>query len=1274
MLRATHIVGGEMNYTCLGNNQYEITLTIFRDCQYGVPWFDNPARIGVFNGATNALINTVSVPLNQMINDTLQPILSSPCLVAPPDVCVHTTTYTATISLPPITGGYVLAYQRCCRNETISNIELPDDTGATYGVYISEQALLECNSAPKFNAWPPIYICVNEPINFDQSAFDIDGDSLVYILCDPWQGATPTNPAPNPPANPPYLPVVWIDPPYNTNNMLNGSPGGAPLSINPQTGLLTGLPNTIGQFVVGICVEEYRNGVLIGTLRRDFQYNVGVCTPSSAAFFAPEVQCNNLEVSFENQSASANNFLWLFNDSGNPGAFSTLENPVYTYSGLGTYEVMLIAEPGTVCADTAIQTIMLKESDLMAAAEIEVLDCSGSLSIQLNDLSTDPNFSILDWSWMLSTGQSSNEQNPVFTLNNVQDGDLILISLTATASDGCTHSWSTVYTAAFIVNPLSTDSLMICPGGTGLLNPGFNPNYQFSWSPAATLNDASLPNPLAAPIETTVYTALVTNDQGCELTDSVLAFVPPPIEAELPPDTTICSPGFQLFANSDQASTYFWATDPDFNNLISFEQSFVVTPFGQETYYLLLRDSFNCAYFDSVTVVGNGLNLSLATAANACLGDTVLLNVDNLDPADLVFYNWQPDSLLISGAGTATPVFLPEQAGVLWLVLETSNQFGCDRIDSVLVNVADTSGLYTDYTFLQCSGFNVFFEAEGPNADLLVWNFGDPLNPGTTGQGSSTSYEYPFSANFTVTLSLQEGFECVEPEQIPVFVNMPFILPDFDWNYLECSDSLVIQFQDLSQNFQSNFVEVNWFFSNGDTSSLSDPVITLNESQDLEVSLVLTSDDGCVDTLTELLSFPIIEQRPEDTIVLCYGQSAVLLFPGYDSSYSYVWTPATFLDDPFSGNPVATPTEDILYEISITAPGGDSCQVTRSVQILLAPPAGLEIISDLIQPCEETGTLEVETLGEGQLDWATDAGFEQIFSNDEQVTISVPRPPVWYYTRFTDVFGCLYLDSVEVGNFLPEIDYQNLIFTCSGEPVQLEVDNLMPSDVLSFQWEPMDLIISGAESNAPVVVGSGDPLFSFQASNQHGCTVEGQIQVLGYAIIPNLSVSASPDTLINGQSTLITATNNPAYQYVWTANGALLPEMGFSFTANPNETTLYIVEIETSDGCINIAEVLVVVLNPICEEPALFIPNAFSPNGDGNNDLFRIRSRYIDEIYLVVYDRWGERIFETRDPEQGWDGRYQGQLLSPDVYAFYLEVRCIGGAEFIRKGNVTLLR
>ena len=126
--------------------------------------------------------------------------------------------------------------------------------------------------------------------------------------------------------------------------------------------------------------------------------------------------------------------------------------------------------------------------------------------------------------------------------------------------------------------------------------------------------------------------------------------------------------------------------------------------------------------------------------------------------------------------------------------------------------------------------------------------------------------------------------------------------------------------------------------------------------------------------------------------------------------------------------------------------------------------------------------------------------------------------------------------------------------------------------------------------------------------------------------------------------------------------------------AAPTETTTYFVSATGNNGCPATGQVTVVVRNPSCEEPYVFFPNAFSPNGDGTNDFLQLEGIDIEEVTWAIYDRWGEKLFEADSADDRWDGIYLGKTLPPDSYAFYLRVRCIGGRESIRKGNVTLLR
>lgn len=371
-VNATHLVGGEMNYRYLGEDLYEITLTVYRDCYLGVPDFDLPAYIlvynstGFFEGAFN---------INGSPKVSLPVILDDECFSAPPNVCVEKKEYRFRAQLPDNGQGYYISYQRCCRNATILNIfddlsNNVEDSGMNLYAFIPSPTKVN-NSNPVFKNFPPVAICVNKPLVFDHSATDFEGDSLVYKLCTPTDALSPDDPAVN--SNNydaiPFRDVRWRNP-YSLDNMLGGD---TPMTIDPKSGLLTAYPNKIGQYVVGVCVEEYRNNVLVGETKRDFQFNVAQCGKISvASFFTFDTICNSLSVPFQNQSVSATNFLWDFGD----GTTSTLKEPTHKFERYGSYTVTLIASSDVGCADTSTQTIFLTEDNFSFNKE-DVSICRG---------------------------------------------------------------------------------------------------------------------------------------------------------------------------------------------------------------------------------------------------------------------------------------------------------------------------------------------------------------------------------------------------------------------------------------------------------------------------------------------------------------------------------------------------------------------------------------------------------------------------------------------------------------------------------------------------------------------------------------------------------------------------------------------------------------------------------------------------------------------------------------------------------------------------------
>lgn len=372
--QATHIIGGEMYYEHLGGNEYLITLDLYRDCgpnNTNGTGFDLSAYIGVFNSA-GVLLYTTTLSFTGESN--VPWVVTNPCLSVPPNVCVATTSYSGVFDLPSIPGGYTLAYQRCCRTPGIINLSMPDEEGVTCMITIPEGANAD-NSSPHFNDYPPIVLCMGEALVIDHSATDPDGDELVYEFCTPFHGATNFDPMPLQPSPPPYPLVNWA-PGYSANYPLDSSPA---MAIDQITGELTVTPTLIGSFTVGVRVKEFRNGVLLSQVVRDFKFEVVPCVTDIVSAIAdqdPNDLCAGLTIQFENESQNGQFWHWDFGDPNSAADTSSMQDPSWTYAQGGTYTVTLIANPGWPCADTN-QTVFSTSQPMTPFYEVPPVLCIG---------------------------------------------------------------------------------------------------------------------------------------------------------------------------------------------------------------------------------------------------------------------------------------------------------------------------------------------------------------------------------------------------------------------------------------------------------------------------------------------------------------------------------------------------------------------------------------------------------------------------------------------------------------------------------------------------------------------------------------------------------------------------------------------------------------------------------------------------------------------------------------------------------------------------------
>ena len=461
---ARHIIGGDLQYECAGDGTYRITMIIYRDCREqertAAP-FDGDgdqtqgAYISIFrgSGSTYSLVRQLVAPLRSQ--SSIEPP-DYPCLIPPDNLCVERGEYRFDMEIPdwPSSQSYYIVYQRCCRNNTISNIVSPGSNGATYAIEITPEAQASCNNSPVFDEFPPTVVCVANDIQFDHSASDLEGDSLVYSFCHPLKGgglaggdtdqfgnaAGCDGIRPNPPCAPPFGRVAFSRG-YSDQTPLAGDPV---VAIDPQTGIISGSPQVIGQFVVGVCVKEYRDGVQIGEIRRDFQFNVADCDPTVFAMVKSEAKlgdkefvinsCGNNTILFENESILEqyiDSYRWEFDIAGSTEIITSRDAEV-TFPGIGTYRGVMMVNPGLDCGDTADIYVNLYPS-ITADFTFDYDTCTGG-PVAFRDQSFTGANRIESYSWEFGDGGISSDKDPQYTY---QSPGLNMISLTVTDDNEC---------------------------------------------------------------------------------------------------------------------------------------------------------------------------------------------------------------------------------------------------------------------------------------------------------------------------------------------------------------------------------------------------------------------------------------------------------------------------------------------------------------------------------------------------------------------------------------------------------------------------------------------------------------------------------------------------------------------------------------------------------------------------------------------------------------------------------------------------------------------
>ncbi len=742
-------------------------------------------------------------------------------------------------------------------------------------------------------------------------------------------------------------------------------------------------------------------------------------------------------------------------------------------------------------------------------------------------------------------------------------------------------------------------------------------------------------------------TLIANNPTSCNMSDTIVRQIVVEQLNVQTSDTSICfGNSVTLTANATgniQPLTYVWdihnpLVDTLNNNLNN--PHFTITPSQTQTYYVQISSGI-CTVLDSVVVTVHRIQLQTSPDTMICPLSQIQLEATPLYSTGNVYYQWSPSSNIVSGAQTSSPVVNPTNSTTFYVT--ATDDFGCFTIDSILVEIDPFSASFAQVTPVLCYNECTGFIQVSVNQPVLpvsyLWN---------TGHQTSQINNLCAGA-YSVTVTDALGCSKV--------LNTSFANPPL----LEGSIQVLSPASCDPVNPNTGSIQVNAW---GGTPSYhyhwntNDTIPYLQNLFAGTYTVTITDHNGCDTVLSATISDPSplqISATAQPTLCYgsCDGSAQVFITTQGTPPYTYVWSngqTTTTIHNLCAGGYVVTVTdaEYCVRVFPITVSQPDSIR-----PVLNIPP---------IKCFGDTTHITITQVLGGT------SPFTYLWNNNHTSSSIYEITAGQYWVIITDANNCkdtTYINITQPALLTASSNVANTLCTssCNGSI------NVTPSggtSPFSYTWS------TGQTSSSISSLCEGS--YRVTVTDANGCTFVQELIVGNNHYAPPLDAQANPIYIYNGQSSQLYAQTSGTAQYLWSPSQTLSNWHIKNPIASPTQTTTYYVQITDAYGCTNVDSVTVNVLDVICREPYIYVPNAFTPNNDGNNDILYVHADMATDLYFAIYDRWGEKIFETTNAQIGWDGKYKGKPMDPAVFVYYLKVTCLDKMQFEKKGNITLIR
>lgn len=535
---------------------------------------------------------------------------------------------------------------------------------------------------------------------------------------------------------------------------------------------------------------------------------------------------------------------------------------------------------------------------------------------------------------------------------------------------------------------------------------------------------------------------------------------------------------------------------------------------------------------------------------------------------------------------------------------------------------------------------------------------GIPLFAAST---ATASYTFADTGTYRIKLVINRNGQCAD-SSTAVAVVYPGFEPDFSFAGI-CVNKPT-RFRDISTSVYGTVNSWGWDFSERSdptaNSTIQHPTYTFPSMGPRSVRLIASDTKGCIDTVFK--SVAIVDKPP---ILLAFRDTLICIPDAVQLKASggglFSWSPTLHMTDALTPTPTVSPTVTTKYYVDLDDNG---CLNRDSVQVRVVDHVTLQVMNDTLICAGDAIRLHLTSDG---LRYAWTPAQQLTDPKAAFPTATTPTTTLYNVTAY--IGSCSATGEVRVNTVpYPVANAGPDIKICFDASVQLHGS----TDGKTVAWSP-----AGSLNNAgilePVAKPKGTTNYILAAYDTRGCPKAGLDTVL-VTVLPDILASAGRDTAaVVGQPLQLKASGG--VKYLWS------PGEGLSATdvANPVVTHFkestgyqYKVLVYNEADCVDSAFVQVKVFKT---KPSIFVPSAFSPNGDRNNDVFRFIAAGIERVeYFHVYNRWGQLVYSSPSSLNSWDGTVGGKGQADGLYVWAVKAIDYLGAVYMQRGTVTLVR